>query len=319
MIELRTSPFILGILLSLGLIAADPRQARAEDAPEWTQLIPDPDQPLENPTAERHLPESTKSYTLEQIDDGNNPPDWYPSDHPPAPAIVAHGIPPNVPGCALCHLYSGLGHPESANLAGQPAAYLARQMADYKSGARFDPARMTAIGKGVPDGEARAAANWFAGLRPIVWFHVIETSRIPKTRITKDHLRVARTGTATEALGNRIVEVAQNAERTLDRDPRSGFISYAPPGSIARGKALVGTGVEGRSIACTTCHGPDLRGVGDVPRIAGLSAVYVGRQLAGFRGASRTGPNSEPMRAAAARLTNADMLYLAAYLVSLRP
>jgi cytochrome c553 len=301
------------------LITSGVHSAYADQTPSWAFLVADPSQPTENPAEVRRVPGSTKTYTLEQVNNLSNPPDWVPAEHPPAPPIVSRGSGPDVPACAACHLYSGLGHPESANLAGQPATYLIQQMADFKSGARLDPARMTAIGKAISDADARVAANWFASLKPKVWFRVVETTRVPQSRVTADHLRVKLPGTGTELLGERIIEMAENSDRAIDRDPRSGFVSYVPPGSIAKGKMMAKGGVEGRSIACTTCHGPDLEGVGEVPRIAGLSAVYVGRQLAGFRGSARTGTVADPMRAAAANLTDADILALSAYLVSLKP
>ena len=309
---------VLGVGLVM-LTTGGLRSAYADQTPSWAFLVADPSQPPENPTEVRRVPGSTKTYTLEQVNDLSNPPDWVPAEHPPAPTIVSHGSGPNVPACAACHLYSGLGHPESANLAGQPAAYLIQQMADFKSGARLDPARMTAIGKAISDDDARTAANWFARLKPKVWFRVVEASQVPRSRVTADHLRVRLSGTGTEVLGDRIIEMAENADRAIDRDPRSGFVSYVPPGSIAKGKFLAKGGVEGRSVACTTCHGANLEGAGEVPRIAGLSAVYVGRQLSWFRGNNRTGPVAEPMRAAAANLTDADILALSAYLVSLKP
>ena len=43
------------------------------------------------------------------------------------------------------------------------------------------------------------------------------------------------------------------------RDPHAGFISYAPRGSIAKGKALVTGGGGGKTVACGFCHGPDLK------------------------------------------------------------
>ena len=310
---------ILGVSLAIMLTTGGLHPAYADQAPSSGFLVADPNQPPGNLTEVRRVPGSTKTYTLEQINDLSNPSDWMPAEHPPAPAIVSHGSGPGVPACAACHLYSGLGHPESANLAGQPAAYLIQQMADFKSGARLDPARMTAIGKAISDPDARVAANWFASLKSKVWFRVVETARVPQSRVTADHLRVKLPGTGTELLGDQIIEMAEDADRAIDRDPRSGFVSYVPPGSIAKGKVLAKGGVEGRSIACTTCHGPNLEGVGEVPRIAGLSAVYVGRQLSGFRGSTRTGPIAEPMRAAAAKLTDADILALSAYLVSLEP
>jgi cytochrome c553 len=310
---------LLRVALAIMVTTGGLHSAYADQTPSWAFLVADPSQPPENPAEVRRVPGSTKTYTLEQVNDLSNPPDWVPTEHPPAPTIVSRGSGPDVQACAACHLYSGLGHPESANLAGQPAAYLIQQMADFKSGARVDPARMTRIGKAISDDDARIAANWFASLKPKIWFRVIETTRVPRSRVTADHLRVKLPGTGTELLGERIIEMAEDADRAIDRDPRSGFMSYVPPGSIAKGRMLAKGGVEGRSIACTTCHGPDLEGVGEVPRIAGLSAVYVGRQLAGFRGSARTGAVAEPMRAAAANLTDADILALSAYLVSLKP
>src|SRR5579872_4208779 len=38
----------------------------------------------------RHLPGSTRSFTLTQIRDNSGPADWYPEDHPAMPEIVAH-------------------------------------------------------------------------------------------------------------------------------------------------------------------------------------------------------------------------------------
>ena len=74
------------------------------------------------------MPGSSKQYTQAQIDDPFNPPDWFPNEHPPMPAIVAHGGPkPAGRACAQCHLPSGDGHPESAGIAGLPANYIIRR------------------------------------------------------------------------------------------------------------------------------------------------------------------------------------------------
>jgi len=319
---LRGKSLAFGAVVIL-LSATYPRTGVASTpgrAPKWYELTPDRVQPHgERSNALRRVPGSAKAFTLTQINDGSNPPDWFPAEHPPAPRIVAHGLPPSVPACALCHLYSGQGHPESANLAGQPAAYLLRQMVDFRTGSRIDPVRMSAIAKRISGQDDRAAALWFSRLRPTVWFRAVESSRVPRTWITTDHLRLRRANGGWEPLGQRIVEVADNSRLALDRDPHSGFTSYVPPGSIAKGQRLAQTGVGGRSFACTTCHGPRLEGSAEIPRIAGLSAVYVARQLAGFRGKARTGPEAEPMRVVANELTQDDILDLAAYLVSLKP
>ncbi len=38
-----------------------------------------------------HAPDSTKSYTQDQIDDIANPPDRFPDEHAPMPQVVQHG------------------------------------------------------------------------------------------------------------------------------------------------------------------------------------------------------------------------------------
>jgi hypothetical protein len=42
---------------------------------------------------------------------------------------------------------------------------------------------------------------------------------------------------------------------------------------------LVTTGGGGKTLPCTICHGPDLKGVGDIPPIAGRSPMSYMRSL----------------------------------------
>ena len=51
-----------------------------------------------------------------------------------------------------------------------------------------------------------------------------------------------------EPIGQRIISVPEDQARARMRDPNSGFISYVPPGSLARGKTIVETG-GGKTIA----------------------------------------------------------------------
>lgn len=62
--------------------------------------------------------------------------DWFPQDHAPMPDVVAHGRPPTLPACVECHLPSGVGGPESAAVAGLPAAYIEQQSEEFRSGRR---------------------------------------------------------------------------------------------------------------------------------------------------------------------------------------
>ena len=92
----------------------------------------------------------------------------------------------------------------------------------------------------------------------------METNTVPKTRI-QGGMFLRLEGNETEPIGNRIIESPENTEHTeILRNPRSGFVAYAPVGSIKRGQGLVTTGGSGRTVACATCHGADLRGLGPV-------------------------------------------------------
>ena len=102
---------------------------------------------------------------------------------------------------------------------------------------------------------------------------------MPKTRIAGG-MFLKLEGSETEPIGDRIIEVPEDTERTETlRDPRSGFIAYVPVGSIKKGEALVTTGGGGKTTRCAVCHGADLKGLGPVPGIAGRSPSYTVRQL----------------------------------------
>ena len=90
----------------------------------WAFPEPSPDFPPEDNSKVEHLPGSSKAYTQGQVDDIYNPPDWYPDEHVPFPRVVASGEGKATPGCASCHLASGSGHPESANLTGLTNDYI---------------------------------------------------------------------------------------------------------------------------------------------------------------------------------------------------
>src|SRR6266853_4859865 len=152
--------------------------------------VPDKDFPPEDNSAVRKVAGSTRSYTQGQIDDLYNPPDWFPDEHAPMPRVVQHGSGTQVPGCASCHLASGSGHPESANLTGLSATYILRQITDFQSGLRTDPRhRMSEIAKGLSEDDAKQAAEWFASLKPNVWEKVVETDTVPETYVNDGHRR----------------------------------------------------------------------------------------------------------------------------------
>src|SRR5262245_4519912 len=110
--------------------AVNPAQLATPPPREPTWAFPVQQGSLPNETGTKSLPGSTKTYTPEEIDNLLAPPDWLPNDHPPAPAVVQKGH-AGVLACGSCHLMSGIGHPESADVAGMPAAYLKQQMMDF--------------------------------------------------------------------------------------------------------------------------------------------------------------------------------------------
>jgi cytochrome c553 len=305
------------IAAAAALSAQQPPQVIPHD-PDWAFQIQQMQLPPE-PAAPKKLEGSARSYTPKEIDDLASPPDWYPEEHRPAPAAVVKGH-GDALACGACHLMNGMGHPESASVGGFTARYIQQQMADFKSGVRKDLAgRMNTIANALTDQEIHDAAEWFASLEPRPWTTVREAAMVPKTVIANGRMRFVAPGGGMEPIGRRIITVPEDAERARARDPHSGFIAYVPPGSIARGRRLAETGGNGRTIACTTCHGDGLRGLGNVPRLAGLHPIYVVRQLYLFKDGTRHGVDGELMKKPLAKLTGDDILALAAYIGSLPP
>jgi cytochrome c553 len=193
-------------------------------------------------------------------------------------------------------------------------------MAYFKSGARKDPARMNAIAKVTSDEGVRQAAEWFAAQKPSMWEKVVEADQAPKSYVSRrERRRLPLPAGGTEPLGNRIIALPIDAERATNHDPHSGFIAYVPPGSIARGEALVKTGGTGKTIQCSLCHGDSLGGLGEVPRIAGLQPVYIFRQLHDIQNGTSAGKAVALMKNVVATLTEDDMIAIAAYVGSLAP
>ena len=270
------------------------------------------------------LPGAAQQFTRAQISNQYGPADWYPGDHPPMPDIVAKGKQPqNVAACSLCHMPNGKGRPENAPVAGHPVEYFIKTMMDFKNDLRksSDPRkantnRMISFAKAMTDDEIRQAATYFNAMPWTQWIRVVEVSAVPKTRI-QGGMFVRLDGRETEPLGNRIIEAPEETERTeVLRDPRSGFVAYAPMGSIKRGQALVTTGSGGKTTACGNCHGANLQGMGPVPGIGGRSPSYLVRQMYDMQTGARNGSWSELMKPVVAKLTAEDLISIAAYVAS---
>ena len=282
--------------------------------PDWAFNIPDHTQPSAvRPEGIVRVQGSAREYDAAMIAGNANPPDWFPEEHGPAPPSVKgdSGI---TMACGSCHLMSGQGHPESADLAGMPAAYLVRQMTYYKDGTRKDDARMGPIAKATSDTDVREAAEYFAALKPRVFVKVIESANPPRTFIaTAGRHRQLHPDGGTEPIGHRILEIPEEPFATEIRDPHAGFIAYVPPGSIAKGETLV------KRAECGLCHGDNLKGSREVPRVAGLQPLYIARQLFDLQYGSSAGKAAALMKRAVANLSEDDIIAISAYLGSLPP
>jgi cytochrome c553 len=306
-------------LLFALLIGAAPIVAYGAGHPDWAFPVTDKVQPPTKDDGQpKTAPGSDKSYTRKQINDLFNPPDWYPDLHPPMPQVVAHGNGTAVRACGACHLPTGTGHDESAYVAALPVGYFIRQMADYKSGARKGAGSMTTIAAAITDDDVRAAAEYFASLKPRPWIRVVETDTVPNTYVGPGNKRLRSPDGGNEPIGQRIIEIPEDEEVVLNRDPRSGFIAFVPKGSIAKGQELVASG-GGKTVPCAICHGPTLKGIGDVPPIAGRQANYIVRQLFDIQDGTRSGISAALMQQVVDRLTVDDMLDIAAYTASRQP
>jgi cytochrome c553 len=109
---------------------------------------------------------------------------------------------------------------------------------------------------------------------------------------TKDYLvnqlRAFTTHERDETLG---VKYMWNATAHLDpltADKLAAYFSALPPEAakdgesdlVAKGKAIYENGVPDENIpACQACHGPEAQGVREIPRLGGLSFLYLRRRL----------------------------------------
>ena len=214
---------------------------------------------------------------------------------------------------------NGQGKMENGGVAGLPDDYIVQHSPTSRE-ARAKSAgpeeshtnEMCRHRKGVDRCGGEGGADYFAAMTWRPWTKVVESDTAPKVRSTINGLFIPLEGGATEPLGQRIIEVPVNPERTeIQRDPRSGFVAYVPPGSIARGEALVTTG-GGKTMSCGICHGENLKGVDNTPGIAGRSTSYLVRQLYDMQKGTRNGAGAALMGAAVANLNEDDMIAIAA-------
>ena len=186
---------------------------------------------------------STARYSEAQLHNLQHSVDWYPKSHPAMPEIVANGRAPAVKACGFCHQPAGGGRPENASLAGLGEAYIEAQIAAFADGTRRGAAdgwrptaAMMEVAHAVTPAEVRVAAAYYHRLHYRSHIRVVETATVPPLH-AESFVLVAGAGPR-EPIGARIVETPVDFERFEHRDPKSRYIAWVPPGSIARGRAV---------------------------------------------------------------------------------
>jgi cytochrome c553 len=87
-----------------------------------------------------------------------------------------------------------------------------------------------------------------------------------------------------------------------------------------QGQKVYRGGVMGAGVpACASCHGPQGNGIpSQFPRLAGQHGDYIYSQLNSFRVGDRSNDAAKMMRTIAAKMTDADMKAVSAYIQGLR-
>ncbi len=312
--------------IAAALLFAVASSCRAAEFPEWAYPVAAPDfKPAPDDGVVRLVPGSVAGYTVTDSRNLFAAPVWHPQDHPKLPDIVAMGRKPVVQACGVCHRADGRGGPENANIAGLPAAYIVQQFADYRVGKRgtarpkrLPQALMISLSKNITDEEIQEAARYFSALKPRANIRVVETASIPQAYVAGWVWADKKNGN-TEPIGRRIIEMPEDLEHFELRDSRATFIAYVPTGSVKKGEALVAGTVPGKSPACATCHGLDLRGLDSTPPIVGRSPSTMIRQLHELQSGVRDGAMAAQMKPVVEKLDLDDMIAIAAYLATRAP
>src|SRR3974390_1692385 len=164
----------MGLALSAGTIfAADPPPwAYGFEGPPPPGATAPPPGPANTDQTPRTISGATAQYSRAQIANRFGPADWFPSEHPQMPDVVAHGKQPNVWACGLCHYPNGKGRAENAGVKGLPVEDFVHTVLDFREGNRksADPRKantnlMVQFAKNMTDDEIKAAAEYFGTMK----------------------------------------------------------------------------------------------------------------------------------------------------------
>ena len=211
--------------------------ALAQEAPQtWACPVRSKDYvPPADDGSVRHVPGSTKGYTLTDIRDLFFALDWFPEGHAPMPPIVAQGSRPNRKPCGTGHRPEGVGGPETASLAGLPSEYLPRQIDNYRTGLRTTAVkerahvfRMISAIKELTEDEIKQVVAYYAAMKLPARVKIVESETVPTTYVPNWYYTSKLDG-KTEPLGDRIIEIPDDEQNFVNRDFRVTFTAYVHP------------------------------------------------------------------------------------------
>ena len=317
-------PAILA-LLCLALAACSPPAPKPSPELAWAYPTGKPVDLPTSPPGPQHVPDSPLTLDVAALEKTGALPDWFPDEHPVPPAIVAHTSDRGPTPCGECHLIAGVGYPGAADLQGLSAAYIVEQVKEFRAGRRrsaqadrLDTVEMIKVAQQVSDADLDAAAAYYAATPRRARQRVIEADTVPATKPSYFGWLDLVPGGKPEPIAGRIIEVPEDATRLFLADPHAMVIDYVPPGAVVRGEKLVRTGGPGGQ-ACRSCHGADLKGSGAAPPLAGQSAAYLARMLWDIKTGARSGPAVAQMQGSVAKLNEAQITDIAAYLAARAP
>lgn len=132
----------LAALVCIALLAPNPfaQSSRASFVvPAWafpTSPAPNP-APKPDSVVMHRVPNSAREYTMRQVGNAFDIPDWFPQSHSSMPASVQYGSRPNARACGYCHLPDGQGRPGNSTLAGLPVDYIVTQVRAFRDSTRL--------------------------------------------------------------------------------------------------------------------------------------------------------------------------------------
>jgi len=315
-------------LVSVALLGATCSKAQSAVFPDWAYPPCDrtPRATASDTTRPLSVAGSQVRFAAADLARASITSDWFPLEHAKLPAVVAASHSDKKIACGYCHLADGSGRPENAKVSGLPVAYIIAQVRSIHTEER-QPAKPgwapSALMKDaiadLSDQEIAEAAEYFSRQRTKSHVRVLERAFVPQ-HAASCGIFIPADGRL-RPLHQAILEMPIDAERFERRDPHTTYIAYVPKGSVDRGRQLAGSGDNGRTQPCAACHGADLRSGPELegPPLAGRFASYLFRQLYGFQSGARAGDSAQPMQSVVAKLTQADMIDLAAYAASLTP